>query len=74
MESSKREAVHIFGTLSRGRWPRRPGRGAWGFINNNNSNNNNKKKIKALLRSIHRIALHPNKLTKLIYAKKLTNS
>ena len=33
-----------------------------------------KKKIKALLRSIHRIALHPNKLTKLIYAKKLTNS
>ena len=30
--------------------------------------------IKALLRSIHRMALHPSKLTKLINAKKLTNS
>ena len=30
--------------------------------------------IKALLRYIHRMALHPGKLTKLIYAKKLTNS
>lgn len=49
MESSKREAVHIFGSLSRGRWPRRPGRGAWGFINNNNSNNNNKKNNKGFI-------------------------
>ena len=30
--------------------------------------------IKALLRYIHRMALHPGKPTKLIYAKKLTNS
>ena len=30
--------------------------------------------IKALLRSIHRMALHPSKLTKFIYTKKLTNS
>ena len=28
--------------------------------------------IKALLRSIHRMALHQSKLTKLIYVKKLT--
>ena len=28
--------------------------------------------IKALLRSIHRMALHQSKLTKFIYAKKLT--
>ena len=30
--------------------------------------------IKTLLRSIHRMALHPSKLTKFIYTKKLTNS
>ena len=29
VESSARKAVRIFGTLSQGRWARRPGRGAW---------------------------------------------
>ena len=32
VESSARKAVRIFGTLSQGRWARRPGRGAWGLF------------------------------------------
>ena len=32
VESSAWEAVHIFGTLSQGRWPRRPSRRVWGLV------------------------------------------
>ena len=32
VESSAWEAVHIFGTLSQGRWPHRPSRGVWGLV------------------------------------------
>lgn len=32
LESSAWEAVHTFGTLSQGRWPRRPDRRAWGLF------------------------------------------
>ena len=32
VESSAWEAVHIFGTLSQGRWPLRPSRRVWGLV------------------------------------------